>query len=489
MKQIPKSIRSIFIITLLIKILGLIYKMILTRILKIDGMVVYSLLTPALALSICLSSYNIQIVCNQKVSENTVKPTRKILKSAAKINIITSSLVSLCILLAFPFYKSIYDNPAIYYPLLTIIPLIFFSNFSGIMKGYLEAKKDFTIPGISNLLEQCSKIALSILFLYLFRHEDVYMKVFYAFLAMSLSEIISFTYLLYKLKQSTRIYWRRTEDNQKKEILKQATPLTLEHCIISLVSFFEPIVFFFAAGLANIQTNEATLMYALCNQYAVPLLIIAAFISTTLGKTLFPYISPCKKDLSQIKERLDLAFIITLTVSIINFNICFFHSDTILMILYGDKTSKPIVTFLAVFFFFSYYSPILVSILQASKCEFYLFIESIWLNLVGLIITFGGLFIESIGVFSLPLSIGVTSILKNISNYIYIHKNLNYKIPIRGFLLVIVILLQNILMQNVLNFNLYLDFAFSNLVSLTLIVLYWYYFHNKKRLFCHMKRK
>lgn len=114
--------------------------MLLTRFLKIDGMVIYSLLMPTLSLSIALSSFNIQIVCNQNISQNS-DSVRNILKSALKINIITSSIVSIIILLLFPFAKTIYGSDIIYYPLLTIIPLIYFSNFSGIMKGYLEAKK------------------------------------------------------------------------------------------------------------------------------------------------------------------------------------------------------------------------------------------------------------------------------------------------------------------------------------------------------------
>lgn len=463
--------------------------MILTRILKIDGMVVYSLLIPALSLSICLSSYSIQIVCNQNVSENPGRPIRNILKSAAKINIITSSLVSLAILCLFPFYKRMYGNPLVYYPLLTIIPLIFFSNFSGILKGYSEAKKDFTTPGISNLLEQCAKIALSVFFLYMARDKDVYTKVFVAFLAMSLSEIVSFTYLIFKIKKRTKINWFRTTDDYKKQILKQATPLTLEHFIIGIVSFIEPIVFYLGAELAGFTKESATLIYAITNQYAIPLLIIAAFISTTLAKTLFPYIAQSRGNLAPVKSRIDIALLITLAISILNFNICYFHSEIALKFLYNDTSAKPVVQLLSFAFFFSYYSPIFVSMLQASKCEIYLFIESIVINLLSLALMVGLLFIPSIGIYAYPLALAVSSLLKNICHTIYIAVKLKYKISLKGFLLVFAVLLSNIALTKKLNFQPYVDFALANLLSLSLIAFYYFYFHSNKGLRYHKKHK
>ena len=487
MNKINRSIQNIFIITLIIKILGLLYKILLTRILKLDGMVIYSLLTPVLALSICLSSYNIQVVCTQNVSEDKIKPIRNILKSAVKINLITSSIISLIILLCFPIFLFFYNDPLIYLPLLTIIPLIYFSNMSGIMKGYLEAKKDFTIPGISNLIESSVKIFLSILFLYLSRKENIYMQVFYAFLAMSLSEISSFLYLLFKIKKITTIRWSNTLDNQKLNIFKQATPLTLDHFIISIAAFLEPILFFYFANLANIDKNSATIMYTLCTQYAIPLLIIAAFVSQTLAKTLFPYIAKCQQDLSKIYDKLVLSFLITMAVSVINFNICNVHTTYILNLIYADSSSKQVVKLLSYFYYFSYYSPILVSILQASKNEMYLFKISLITNLLSLFITCSFLFFKPISIYSLPLSFGIVTLIKNILCYQYIKKHLNFKVSIFGFITLFTIFFQNLIISNLLQSSPLFNFVFSNLISLTLIVFYYYFFHKNKQNRYHMK--
>ena len=478
MNKTIKKIQLLFLITLFIKILGLLYKMFLTRFLKIDGMIIYSLLMPTLSLSIALSSFNIQTVCNQNISEAS-NSTRNILKSALKINIITSSIVSIIILLFFPFAKAMYGSYIIYFPLLTIIPLIYFSNFSGIMKGYLEAKKNFITPALSNLLEQFAKIILSILFIFIVRDKDIYIKVIMAFLAMSLSEIFSFSFLIYKITRNNKIYWSRTHDSNKKAIFKQAAPLTIDHLIISIISFFEPILFFYFSNINNISRETSSKIYALTNQYAIPALTIIAFIPLTISKIIFPEAAKNINLLNKIHKKIDIAIIFIFICSLINFNLCRFHNEKILYFLYKDTSCQPITMILSYFFIAIYFSPLLVSILQAQKKELFLLIESIILNIIslGLLIIFT--FIKRINLYSYPLAIAITSLLKVIINFIYIRVKLNYKFPLFGKLILALALFLNIIIELKIKTSLF-SFIYANLVSLTVIAFY-YCLSNKRK--------
>ncbi|MDE5868497.1 MAG: hypothetical protein K2H02_06085, partial [Anaeroplasmataceae bacterium] len=153
MKRKLSNVEAILIIGTTIKILGLIYRIFLTRYLTIEGMRIMSLIFPTLSLVLCLSSLSIQTVVNQNVAAKLAK-SKTILKSAFRITVVSSSLISIVLLLSFPIYKIIYQNSFIYYPLLICIPLIYFSNISGIMKGYLEANYNFKTTYFSNLYEQ-----------------------------------------------------------------------------------------------------------------------------------------------------------------------------------------------------------------------------------------------------------------------------------------------------------------------------------------------
>ena len=127
MKKKITNFELIFIIAAIIKILGLIYKLLLSRILKIEGMRIVSMIVPTLSLMLSLSSFSISTVVNQNCASN-VTNTKTILKSALNITLVTSTIISIILLFSFPIYSKIYETSFIYYPLILCIPLIYFSN-------------------------------------------------------------------------------------------------------------------------------------------------------------------------------------------------------------------------------------------------------------------------------------------------------------------------------------------------------------------------
>ena len=68
MKKKLTNIEVILVVGTIIKLLGLIYKILLTRILTIEGMRIMSLIFPTLSLVLCLSSLSISTVVNQNVA-------------------------------------------------------------------------------------------------------------------------------------------------------------------------------------------------------------------------------------------------------------------------------------------------------------------------------------------------------------------------------------------------------------------------------------
>ena len=152
--NLKKNLKTVLILGIIIKILGLIYKVLTTRILGLEGMRILSLITPSISLCICLSSFSIQPICNQNIASNIKSGKVKvsvILVSCLKITILTSSIVSILMIGSFPIYKYLFENSYIYYPLLASIPLIYISNFSGIIKGYLEANNIFKTTYLANI--------------------------------------------------------------------------------------------------------------------------------------------------------------------------------------------------------------------------------------------------------------------------------------------------------------------------------------------------
>ena len=183
-----------------------------------------SLILPTLSLSLCLSTLSLPTVVNQNIANNTFNQTTKtrtILKSALRITLVSSSLISIILLFSFPLYKYIYQNEFIYYPLLICIPLIYVSNSTGLLRGYLEANNKFNETYLANLFEQIAKISLTFILLFIYKNESVQTKILITFTSMTLSEFASFFYLAVKIKKRNKInYFQVKTNGYEKNILK-----------------------------------------------------------------------------------------------------------------------------------------------------------------------------------------------------------------------------------------------------------------------------
>lgn len=482
MKRLSKNLKSVLILGTSIKVLGLLYKIIITRILGIEGMRLFSMIMPSLSLALCLSSMCIPIVVNQNVASNLIQKNTRvstIIKSAFHITFISSSIISIFLLLSFPLYKYIFQNTFIYYPLLTCIPLIYLSNTSGIMKGYLEANNHFHTTYLSNFLEQIAKITLSFGAIFLCLYESIEIQVFACFLSLTLSEVASFTYLIFKIKKMSKLHYSEVRTNgYEKKILKQAFPLTLEQLIVTLTNYIEPFLFYFAASRVSISLFESTTYYAMVTSYAIPLLIFAFFGVQSVAKFTFPKITQQKDNKEELHKTLSKAFFICFIIAIFNFMVCFFYSEETLYLLYKDSTSSNMVHFLAPLYIFSYLNPILVTILQSHKKEKRLLLTTIISSICTLIFIVVFTSIPSINLKGLILGIGLAGFIRFVLLLYFSNKAVQFKINhkfILGLSLLFAIYFGlNYLFQNVL------AFLFITLfVGMLALLLYRYFYRNK----------
>jgi|GEM_PF-1832639 len=354
-----------------IKILGFLYKMISTRMLGLEGMRLISMIMPALALCLALSSLSIQAVCNQNVASNmNLRTTRisVIMLSCLKITLTSSSIISILMLISFPLYKYIYNDSFIYYPLLLCIPLLFCSNISGVMKGYLEANDEFSITYFSNVVESLTKILLTVILLYIFKDHSINTKAIIVFLSLALSELSSNLVLSYKIKKGRKIKLISTNQYEL-EVLKQAIPLTLSSLVNTLAGYITPFIFYYAAAKSGFDIIESTTYYALITSYAIPLILSGEAGIQTVVKLAFPKITKNIDNKKELNSIIDKSLIIGIVISVFSFSMYQFQTDNMLNIMYDDTLSAPIVKVLSIAYLFAYLDPIFITILQSFKKE------------------------------------------------------------------------------------------------------------------------
>ena len=154
-------------------------------------MKILTMIFPSVGLFLSLSSFSIQIVTNQMIALNQKNKSLRIstiLLSAIRITIITTSIASIILLLILPIYKNLFNSTFIYFPLLLTIPILYFSNLSGVFKGYLEGTSQFIHPYISNIIESSIKLLAVTILLLIFKNTSTKIKVLIIFIAYVISE-------------------------------------------------------------------------------------------------------------------------------------------------------------------------------------------------------------------------------------------------------------------------------------------------------------
>ncbi len=476
MKKNLTNIEVILIIGTIIKLFGLIYKILLTRILCIEGMRIMSFIFPTLSLVLCLSSLSIQTVVNQNISAS-LNSSKTILKSAFRITFISSSIISIILLISFPLYKIIYQTSFIYYPLLICIPLIYFSNISGLFKGYLEANNNFKTPYFSNLYEQIAKFFLTFSLLILFKKQSLNFKIIITFFSLMTSEVVSFSYLFLKIKKKHKFNYTLINTNgYEKNILKQAIPLTLDQLAITITNYLEPLLFYYAMSKNNINIYDSTLFYTKVSSYAVPLLLFAQFGIYSVTKYTFPKITK-NKDNNNLNIILSKALFISSIIAVFNLVISLFYAKETLHYMYKDDSSFNIVNELSFYYLFSYFNPIFICILQAYKQEKKSFLISVTSSSLTLFLIFILTYFYQTNGFL--LSIKISNILRFSLLLYYANKCVNFKINVKNAFYLIFIFITYLLINYL--YKSLITLIISTLVCGILTFLLYYFFYNKNK--------
>ena len=482
-KKTVEKIQMILLIGAVIKVLGLVYKIVLTRILGMEGMRLMSLVFPTLSLALCLSSLCIPAVVNQNIAANLfTHHTRAstIVKAALRITFISSSLISLILMASFPLYKVIFETSFIYYPLLMSVPLIYISNCTGVLRGYLEAKNRFDTTYLANLFEQITKIALCFFLLFLFKDSDIKTQVLLCFLSMTVSEFASFFYIVAKIKKTTRLRYTDVSSlGYEKKILKQALPLTFNQLVITLDNYLEPFLFYLVATKVGISIYDATVYYTEVTSFAIPLLIFAHFGVQSISKFTFPKITELRWQKELLHPVLRQAFFFCFLIAVFNFMLCYFYAEESLLILFKDASSSTVVSSLAVLYFFAYFNPLFVAILQAYNKEKRLLITTIvssFCSLLGIIIW---TLIPTIALEGFVLGLAGGSFVRFLRLFYFAHREVRFKVRKLPLLCLILFctcyFLANLIYHHLLYFLLVTLIAF-----LLALLLYRQFYRNNK---------
>lgn len=421
--KILKNTIVLLITSLIIRALGLLNRIILTRLLGEQGISLYSLILPTIMLFLSLSCFSLN---SAMIKISAKYKSKKVIKIGITIATITSSISSLILLLILKILTSkLLNQPITYYPILFSIPLFYLTSISTVLRGYLTGLERMSSTSIANLLEQISRIIFILLIFYCKNNKSIVVYVIFCIIAMSIGELISIFFSLINIKkinQNNLIIKKEVE----KDLLEIAIPSTLNSLTSNLTFFLEPIIYTFILSKLLFTPNDILLKYSEVTAYALPLITLFSFISISISTAIMPKISTASN--IEIKNFISKIIVLCLLPAILISTILFNYSTEISQVLYGTTIGSNLVKKYVWFFIFFYLIQPFNTILLSTNQSKIVFIISLIIHIIKLLII---LIFPIFNNDALIISYFISYFLTFFIEYIILYKKYKFKINLK----------------------------------------------------------
>jgi len=418
------------------KVLGVINRIVITRSLGEVGIGVYMLISPTVMLLATLATVGLPVAIPALVARGDIKE-RKVLSASLMISLTLSTLITIMMLfLAEPISKHLLKDGRVILPLMLVGPLLFVISFTAILKSYFQGKENITPGALSTLIEQLTRMGLSVVFISWLLPRGISYAVAGLMLASIAGElasaaILTIMFVQFKKKNypNTAFKLPKLESVIFKDVLGISLPTTGSRLVGTITHFLEPIIVARMLFRMGYGSSAGTQMYGAVSGFAIPLLFMPSFISGAVTGAMIPAISRAYKnrDLSTIHKRLSTAFRIAFFVSGFYLTLVMIFPYEIMNLLYNSHTGAEFLKIMAPVFLLIYLQAPLVATLQAIGEAKFAMRASIVASIIKISTMILLMLIPGVNIWGLVFSILINIILLTVWYYMIVSRRVGYK--------------------------------------------------------------
>ena len=321
---------SLTVSGLIVKILGLIYKVPLSYMLSDEGMgyfnSAYTVYTFFFIICTAGVPKAISILTSEAEGEGDMRKVKRIYRTAFNLFFIFGTAITvLFLLLAMPISKLI-GNRGSYLTMLAIAPSILFTAAAGVIRGYFNGKLSFLPIAVSEIVGGVSRLLLGLCFAYIGYSLNSSLELVSALtvLGTTLGSFFSYAFLaLIKEKEKKdENRWQKEKvllfsPEIAKRIFAISIPITLTATIGSLNGIIDLAIIMKRLSRAGYSELQAAIFYGNYTTLAIPMLNLISTLIAPVSMILLPIVS--KKSVKQNNARLSESISFTVRVS---FSVC-----------------------------------------------------------------------------------------------------------------------------------------------------------------------
>ncbi|MBE6147740.1 MAG: hypothetical protein E7168_05380 [Firmicutes bacterium] len=425
-----KFIKSTIILIiggLITKVLGMIIKIIMTRLVGLEGISLYYLIFPTFALFMSLSQLSLPVAISKLVSEEKYNNKKLVFSSVPILLIVNITLIALIFITAPLISKYLLHDNRSYLPILAIAFVLPFEAISNMIRGYFFGKQKMLPHVCSHVVEQIVRLLLIVLVIPTLIKENVIYAVVFLILVNLLSELSSSITLILSLPKNTKIEKKDIIPDKRniKNILELSIPTTGSRLIGNIGYFLEPIIITFVLTKLGYENQYIVQEYGIISGFVMPILLLPSFFTNAISQALIPVISKGYSDnkINYTKKKLKQGIFISILIGLPVTILFYLFPDLFLKYIYHTNEGISYMKFLAPVFFLHYLETPLSASLQAmgkAKETFHISIKSVLIRSISL---FALLFLN-IGLWGFILSLTLNIIYSTYQYFKYVKKAL-----------------------------------------------------------------
>lgn len=333
--QFLKGTMILTISSIVVKVIGALNWVILSRVIGGEGIGLYQMGFPIYLMAITVSSAGvpvaISIVTAEKLAQKDYLGAQRIFHVTLRLLFCTGLFFSLLVLFGARFLVDSHwiRDPRSYYSIVALSPAVFFVAMLSSFRGYFQGWQIMTPTACSEVTEQSVRVGTMLLFSYLLLPKGLEYAAGGASMGAGAGAFCGVLVLLYfyrKLKKKFHLEALQQDTAHPvesagkiiKRIIKLALPVSMASLMLPVVSNLDLLIVPARLEVAGYSVREATTLFGYLTGVAVPLVNLSTILTAALSISLVPSISESKilNDYAGIKEKVKTAFRVAAMITI-----------------------------------------------------------------------------------------------------------------------------------------------------------------------------
>ena len=352
-----KFLKGTLILTassIVVKIIGSLNWIILSRVLGGEGIGLYQMGFPIYLMAITVSSAGvpvaISIITSEKLAKKDYRGAKRVFTVSLRLLLLTGLVFSSALFFGADFLinQHIIRDARAYYSIIALAPAVFFVTFLASFRGYLQGWQIMTPTATSEVVEQLTRVITMLVFADLFMPYGLAYAAGGASMGAGVGAICALLVLMWfyrRLKKRLQKEMEEQDTNVPQEsaghiitrLLRLALPVSLTSLMLPIGANLDLLIVPQRLEVAGFNVRHATELFGYLTGMAVPLVNLATIFTAAMTISLVPSISESKAlhNLAAIREKIRIAFRVAMIITFPCFMGLYFLGEKVASLIYN----------------------------------------------------------------------------------------------------------------------------------------------------------